>query len=104
MEKKNPDTRSCASFMLEILLDALPSGLGNQPTKIGLIFARYFLWSNQDGPVDTIATSWKKERESLTAFSRNSMSSVPRNFSVTSVTMFSRRCGIATCWRSNSAA
>lgn len=60
MEKKNPNTRSCASFMLEILLDALPDALGNQPTKIGLIFERYFLWSNQDGPVDTIATSWKK--------------------------------------------
>ena len=60
MEKKNPDTRSCAGFMLEILLDALPDALGNQPTKIGLIFKRYYLWSNQDGPVDTIATSWKK--------------------------------------------
>ena len=60
MKKKNPNTRSCASFMLEILLDALPDALGNQPTKIGLIFKRYYLWSNQDGPVDTIATSWKK--------------------------------------------
>ena len=60
MEKKKPNTRSCASFMLEILLDALPDALGNQPTKIGLIFKRFYLWSNQDGPVDTIATSWKK--------------------------------------------
>lgn len=60
MEKKNPNTRSCASFMLEILLDALPDALGNQPTKIGLIFERYYQWSNQDGPVDTIATAWKK--------------------------------------------
>ena len=60
MEKKNPNTRSCASFMLEILLDALPDALGNQPTKIGLIFKRYYLWSNQYGPVDTIATAWKK--------------------------------------------
>ena len=60
MEKKNPNTRSCASFMLEILLDALPDALGNQPTKIGLIFKRFYLWSNQYGPVDTIATSWKK--------------------------------------------
>ena len=60
MEKKNPNTRSCASFMLEVLLDALPDALGNQPTKIGLIFKRYYQWSNQYGPVDTIAASWKK--------------------------------------------
>ena len=60
MEKNNPDTRSCASFMLEILLDALPNELGNQPTKIGLIFTRYFRWSNQDGPDAAIASSWKK--------------------------------------------
>ena len=70
MEKKNPNTRSCASLMLEILLDALPNELGNQPTKIGLIFARYFQWSNQDGPEAAIATYWKKGTREFDQFLR----------------------------------